>query len=622
MKKRKMCSLGVAFSGVLCAALLGACSQDGETAGASDENVAVESLSESEVNTETAETAETSAPAQTESETETAPVSGTASVLGTAVSDVTVEQPSENIQGTIHPEKLSNGAVAYVYVPDNSSYGLRATAAPILVVYGNTPYTSASALETAYSSGLASIADLEQGAVVFVNPVGETWGEDDLTSLEAAKNLFSDSTNNEQKISNYTQYGKSDAAAYPGSYTRLYVFGEGTGADFVYQSLSAGVDGSGQFFGNAVFKPTAALLMNPSSEESVDLTQLDGREIPVALINASEAVVSSYEALNQTTETLVLTSDVSQGFDADIVTEAYDQVMEHYMVRVQSSVGVEDCQTSLLRIGGNEELGLTETKNDYEFSDGSVLTYYQWVDGDENQPLVLAFHGSGSSAENLVWSSGFNDLAASEGFNLVSFENYSNENLDNAKIMEAVDHIIAETASDSTKVYVSGFSMGSMRTWALASQYSDRFAGAIAMNGFNSGMEEGAEFKTSVPFYAIGGKESYLAAFFEFPGADNYVQEAALFKVNNVSDNFVFDETAGVWGMEPAETYTITAEDLPDLTVEVSLFADSDGNVMTAFASASSAGHEPLRSATADGWNFVSQFSRNSDGSLSVDGEN
>ena len=115
-------------------------------------------------------------------------------------------------------------------------------------------------------------------------------GEDDLTSLEAAKNLFSDSTNNEQKISNYTQYGKSDAAAYPGSYTRLYVFGEGIGADFVYQSLSAGVDGSGQFFGNAVFKPTAALLMNPSSEESVDLTQLDGREIPVALINASEAV--------------------------------------------------------------------------------------------------------------------------------------------------------------------------------------------------------------------------------------------------------------------------------------------------------------------------------------------
>ena len=72
MKKRKMCSLGVAFSGVLCAALLGACSQDGETAGASDENVAVESLSESEVNTETAETAETSASAQTESETETA----------------------------------------------------------------------------------------------------------------------------------------------------------------------------------------------------------------------------------------------------------------------------------------------------------------------------------------------------------------------------------------------------------------------------------------------------------------------------------------------------------------------------------------------------------------------
>lgn len=385
--------------------------------------------------------------------------------------------------------------------------------------------------------------------------------------------------------------------------------------------MSIGVEGAGQFFGKAVYKPTAAVLMNPTSNERVNFMQSDKREIPVTLINASESIINSYKALNQTVETVILSSDVTDGFDANVITDAYNQVIEHYMVRVQSVIGKEACETSLLRIGGNEELGLTETKNNYEFSDGSILTYYQWINGKKNQPLVLAFHGSGSSAENLVWSSGFNDLASSEGFNLVAFENYSNENLDNEKIMEVIDHIIAETGCDTTKVYISGFSMGSARTWALASQYSDRFAGAIAMNAFNSGMEKGGEFKGSIPFYAVSGKESHIAASFEFPGKDNAAQEAALFKANNVSDNFEFNEASGIWGMDPSTTYTITAEDLPDLTIEVSEFADAEGNVMTVFASASLAGHEPLRSATADGWKFVRQFSRNVDGSLSMNEE-
>ncbi|MCD8155539.1 MAG: hypothetical protein LUF78_12815 [Clostridiales bacterium] len=201
---------------------------------------------------------------------------------------------------------------------------------------------------------------------------------------------------------------------------------------------------------------------------------------------------------------------------------------------------------------------------------------------------------------------------------IVLYVSHSNENIDNDMIMEVIDSIIEESGCDSTRVYVSGFSMGSIRTWALTSTYTEKFAGAIAMNGFNSGMDEGAAFSAEMPFYAIGGAESYLASGFEFPSAENYAQEAALLLANGVSEDFAFDETAGTWGIAPDNTYTVTAEDLPDLNIEVSEFSSEDGNILTAFASASSAGHEPLRSATADAWSFVSKFSRNEDGSISI----
>ena len=106
--------------------------------------------------------------------------------------------------------------------------------------------------------------------------------------------------------------------------------------------------------------------------------------------------------------------------------------------------------------------------------------------------------------------------------------------------MEAIDAAIEETGSDAGRLYVGGFSMGSVKTWSLSSKYSDRIAGALGMNGFNSGMaEEG--FAGAVPFFCYGGKESYLAGFFEFPSAENFAQEAALFKANGVVDEFEFD---------------------------------------------------------------------------------
>ncbi|MBR2121875.1 MAG: hypothetical protein IJ930_02925 [Lachnospiraceae bacterium] len=533
-------------------------------------------------------------------------------------STINVETPSESVSGEVYVEKLSNGAKAYVYVPDNELYGVRATAAPILVVFGNEAYTSETAKQTAEESGLAAIADMEQGAVVFVNPIGQEWAEEDGTSLEAAKNLFSDSTNNAVHASNFLVNGKSEDAAFAGVYQRLYVFAEGAGADFVYSVLSKGVDGSGQFFGPATFKPQAAFLMNPASTEEIDLTETpedkEYREIPVVIVNGTDEIIAAYTALNAHAPTVTMESETAEGFDAEVLLKAYDDVIEHNIARVQSSVGLDYCKTTVMYLPGNDELGLTEEKKEYTYDDGASLVYYQWTCGEEGAPLFALFHGSGSCAENIAWTSGLVSLAAEKGFNLISFENYSNADLDDDKIMEAIDAAIEETGSDAGRLYVGGFSMGSVKTWALASKYSDRIAGALGMNGFNSGMaEEG--FAGPVPFFCYGGKESYLAGFFEFPSADNYTQEAALFKANGVAEDFEFDPEY-LWGMEPVNIDIEEAEEYPDLAIEFSEFASEDGNIYTMFACASSAGHEPVPTAVRAGWNFISIYARDAEGNI------
>ncbi len=426
-----------------------------------------------------------------------------AAATSTSLGDTSVETPSEKIDGSVYEATLSNGAAAFVYVANCEDYGIRATATPILQVYGDKPYTAETAKQTAIDSGLAAIADHEKGTVVFVNPIGDSWSEADATSYEAVKNLYSDGTNNAEKVSNFTADGKNADGKYPGSYARNYVFAEGAGADFIYKYVATGVAGGGQFFGNATYKPAAALLMNPTSTEAVDLKQVDNRQVPVVLVNGTQEMIEAFSTLDTAEKIKTVTSDTKTGFEKSTLLAAYDDMMEHYLIREMA------CPTPLLYQPSNSELNLTETKVDYEYEDGSVLTYYKWepTSGTKGLQLVVTMHGSANNAEAQAITTGLITLAGQEKFVLLSLENYSNENLDNEKLMQAIKAAVAETGADESRVYVSGFSMGSARTWSLSSTYSDYFAGAIGMNGFNGGMNENG-FGNIMPFYAIGGRES------------------------------------------------------------------------------------------------------------------
>lgn len=539
-----------------------------------------------------------------------APAAASNATLG----DTSVETPSEKIDGTVYEATLSNGATAFVYVASCEDFGIRASATPILQVYGNKPYTAETAKQTAIDSGLAAIADHEKGTVVFVNPIGKTWGEADATSYEAAKNLYADGTNNDKKASDYTIGGKNADGKYPGSYARNYVFAEGAGADFIYKYVAVGIAGGGQFFGDATYKPTAALLMNPTSTEEVDLKQVDDRQVPVVLVNGTKEMIEAFSVLNDTEKIKTITSSTKNGFEKSLLLAAYNDVIEHYLIREMA------CPTSLLYQPSCAALNLKEAKIDYKYKDGTVLTYYKWEpsSGTKGLPVVVTMHGSGNSAEMQAITTGLITLAGQEKFVLLSLENYSNENLSDEKLMQAIKAAVAEADADESRVYTTGFSMGSMRTWSLSSSYSDYFAGAIGMNGFNGGMNADG-FDNVMPFYAIGGRESFITAF-EFPSADSTTQLEALMDANHIPGVLNFTDDLK-WGLKPTSTRKVVCEDLHNTTLNISEFASCDGNIYTTFVDASYAGHEPLRYATADAWKFIKKFSRNADGTIAMNGK-
>ena len=524
-------------------------------------------------------------------------------------------EPEIPTSGQIYQETLSTGAKAFIFVPDAEDQGIRATASPILQIYGDVPYTQESALETALSSGIGQICCQERGTAVFINPIGDSWSASDAGSYQAAKRLFSDTTDNIRPVSRFTNNGKDDSGKYAGFYARCYVFALGSGADFVYEHLCPGVEGPGVYVGRAMYKPAGIFLAGPQSTLEADVSLWDSRPVPAVLVNASPEVYRTLQALNGAYPTLTWQAQEHSSFPQELLLQAYHQVLEHYMVRVQCSVGTEFYKTTLMPL---QNFQVKRFKERHNFEDGASLNYYVWTGGEtEGRPLVIMMHGSGSCAENVAWNSGFDSLAVQHNFTLVSLENYANftEGLTKPeKLMEAIRSIIVRFKADVSRIYIAGFSMGSMHAWMLASNYPREFAGMYCMNYFEKGIAPGG-FPSPVPFFASSGRQTHLPE--EFPTPQKHSQLEALFR--SWGREIEYDGT-WIWGVKPDRVREVAVQDLPELTMTIHEFNGSSCDTRIVLASCSLSGHEALRCSGAEAWSFLSRFARNSDGSLDVAG--
>jgi polyhydroxybutyrate depolymerase len=116
---------------------------------------------------------------------------------------------------------------------------------------------------------------------------------------------------------------------------------------------------------------------------------------------------------------------------------------------------------------------------------------------DGSLPLVIAFHGSGSSGGNMRLGSGLNAVSDREGF-VVAYptaeignwaedcgcNNADDNRLDDTTFVKVIaDTVAGRVTLDRSRIYAVGFSQGGLFVQRLACQMSDRIAAVASVAG-------------------------------------------------------------------------------------------------------------------------------------------
>lgn len=134
-------------------------------------------------------------------------------------------------------------------------------------------------------------------------------------------------------------------------------------------------------------------------------------------------------------------------------------------------------------------------------------------DGYQNgtpTPLVLFLHGAGERGNDLskLPKHGLPKLVA-QGmdlpFILVSPQCPADSWWKPQELMALVDEIISSYTIDEDRVYVTGLSMGGYGTWALAGDYSDRFAAIVPICGGGNRQHARRIAQAKIPTWVFHG---------------------------------------------------------------------------------------------------------------------
>ena len=137
------------------------------------------------------------------------------------------------------------------------------------------------------------------------------------------------------------------------------------------------------------------------------------------------------------------------------------------------------------------------------------------ADGSHQWPLVLFLHGAGERGSdlNLVKRHGIPKLAE-EGNHLPFIAlspqcpEHSTWSLESHNVMALLDEVIQSHAVDTSRVYLTGLSLGGYGTWHLATLYPHRFAAIAPICGggfWMYGFPERASVLKDMPAWVFHG---------------------------------------------------------------------------------------------------------------------
>lgn len=560
------------------------------------------------------------------------------SLVACADSQSSEEEQSTSTETEVSDAEIENEIITtlqigenevLVYYPESQgadAEGLQISCtAPVFLVFGDSAYDEETAAEYARESGLAQLAAENGSSVCFVNPAGDTWSEADTDAYAMVAQAISDSSTDthENGLTITTDdTTQEETQSITGTQGRIYVYGIDSGADYVASVALKTVEAATSWGGTVNVTPAGVTVSGLT-----DTSQVELNDIPVVSIGNEDEVNS---VLEENCGSLLIEDEANYEAEyesvignnrrqAGLLLQVYDWEAEG-ITEVVETYTVQTTEDNESEYAGTEEHPVT------------VATYYsEDLDVENgNVPLVLCFHGGGNTALYEAQATEWPLIGKENGFITVSVDLHY-PNCTASEIVELIEQLEEEYSIDSTRIYATGFSMGGCKSWELFEQYPEVFAGVAPMDATDEpGIDsygnsiEDINSDVLVPVFYVGGETSPLP---ELPFQDEKVIERIkyVFSVNDVVAEYTasFEEADSwsnpIWGIDGDLTYSVTdQETFTDSTLNVMLFASEDGNYYTAFASATNQSHEVYARNSWAAWDFLSQFSRNEDGSITI----
>ena len=221
----------------------------------------------------------------------------------------------------------------------------------------------------------------------------------------------------------------------------------------------------------------------------------------------------------------------------------------------------------------------------------------------------------------LTFVAGWWEIAHQYGFLFVSVENHMNVTATEA--VEVIEGLKKRYRIDEHRIYATGFSMGSGKTWDCYQEYPDLFAGLMPCSAlfpvyttfFGAPVTDKLNKTVPVPVFYSGGEESHLPELANHaPTCLERVQYVA--EVNKLKKKFdrVDFEKKDSWENRFWAIPGDREEKIPDPSrgsvLTVQYYDSEDGVCRTAFASVSGQIHECRHHSCENAWKFISQFTR------------
>ncbi len=181
------------------------------------------------------------------------------------------------------------------------------------------------------------------------------------------------------------------------------------------------------------------------------------------------------------------------------------------------------CTSTLLYAADGGKAG-EQVELKFETSDSATVDYLLYLPQDYDQqeklPLVFFLHGRGESngPPSLVAKWGPPRFAA-RGEHLPyvllspqcpADDSWSKET-QQRRLIELLDHIVAHHKIDSSRIYLTGLSMGGYGSWTLAAGHPDRFAAVVPVCG--GGNPDDAEKLKNIPIWVFHGDQDRAVPF-------------------------------------------------------------------------------------------------------------